>query len=342
MRRAWLLAMAICGLAAAPAHAGVLEAQEDGTDEFSPNFFAWTYTGTPGEANRVWAAWYPATSTLTITDTGAVAMAWYPSVTVRTDTCRAELRRIICKVPPSEAGSAPRLGFNLGDGDDRIETRIPEQSARIDGGDGNDTIIGVAGAVEAFGGAGDDRIVGSPEMDYLDGGLGADRLDGGGGRDIVQYTDHPAADGVMVLGVPYLGSTGVTVSLDGVANDGLPGERDNVLSTNEMVRGSDFDDVLIGSAADDTLAGGPGDDRLTGAAGDDWVFGDDGADHVAGGAGEDYVQGDRGDDVLDLRDGEADVYSCWDGIDGVLADPFDVWKPRWDPNQDCETVEVQP
>jgi hypothetical protein len=99
--------------------------------------------------------------------------------------------------------------------------------------------------------------------------------------------------------VSYSGaSDGVTLTIDGIANDGSRGERDNVGSDFERAEGGDGDDdlraggplrqlsggggndLLRGTPADETLAGGDGDDRLSGRLGADILTGDDGTDTV--------------------------------------------------------------
>ncbi len=74
----------------------------------------------------------------------------------------------------------------------------------------------------------------------------------------------------------------MTVILDGVANDGVSGEGDNVQSDVETVLGGSGSDTLrggtanalntfVGGAGNDVLDGGPARDRLDGGAGTDMV-----------------------------------------------------------------------
>src|SRR5213075_615176 len=95
------------------------------------------------------------------------------------------------------------------------------------GGSGDDTLIGSADANVLSGGFGDDT---------LDGGAGADVLNGGPGTaDLADYSGRAAANPV-------------TVTLDGVANDGGSGENDNVGTDVENIDGGAGDDTLIGSS----------------------------------------------------------------------------------------------
>jgi Ca2+-binding RTX toxin-like protein len=183
-----------------------------------------------------------------------------------------------------------------------------------------------------------------------------DVIDGGPGRDSI--TDWMNGD-PSTAPVP-------TVTLDGVADDGFPGEGDNVTNM-EIVEsygalryvGTDGDDVglaaEVGSKADlsgrggnDQLRGTDGDDRIDGGAGNDDLQGGYGNDTIVGGPGQDKIVADRdgrcnemhcdlspgsSSDTIDAVDGEVDNISCGPGQDTVKADAADVVAP------DCETVQ---
>ena len=100
------------------------------------------------------------------------------------------------------------------------------------GGTGDDMITGSSAANTLFGGAGADHLHGANGPDLLDGetpgssgGFGADHLDGGGGGDTASYRSHSF--------------NGVTVTIDGVANDGFGGEGDDVDTEHENLIGGD-------------------------------------------------------------------------------------------------------
>jgi Ca2+-binding RTX toxin-like protein len=59
----------------------------------------------------------------------------------------------------------------------------------LDGGDGNDRLVGALWPDRLSGGNGDDTISGGPGPDTLDGGQGHDILLGGGGRDTIYAND---------------------------------------------------------------------------------------------------------------------------------------------------------
>jgi hypothetical protein len=104
----------------------------------------------------------------------------------------------------------------------------------------------------------------------------------------------------------------------------------------EVFDGDDTVDVRIPNPVE--LRGGSGNDLLAGGYGADLIAGGSGNDLLAGGPGADTVSGAEGDDQLDLRDGFADVASCADGNDALLADELDPL----DPASACETVDVAP
>jgi hypothetical protein len=153
----------------------------------------------------------------------------------------------------------------------------------LDGGDGGDTISGGAGDDNLTGGTGEDYLSGGDDVDTLDGGADHDILipglgtgdvvKGGDGFDEVSYAER---------------TTAVSVSLDGQANDGSPGENDNVAA--------DVEDIATG-------------------AGNDAVTGDGAASVIATGAG---------DDVVNARNGVPDTVLCGDGNDTVHGDYTDT------------------
>jgi Ca2+-binding RTX toxin-like protein len=138
----------------------------------------------------------------------------------------------------------------------------------IIGGNGNDTLTGNSAGNIIRGLGGNDTIAG---------GAGPDLIDGGGGADTATYADH---------------STAVTVSLDGLANDGTMGELDNVLNTENLIGGGG-NDTLTGDAGPNFIRGLGGNDQLRGLAGNDLLIGDTGTDLADGGAGSDLCQTER-------------------------------------------------
>ena len=131
-----------------------------------------------------------------------------------------------------------------------------------DEGTGSNELWGDGGQDSLLGGAGDDKLYGGDNGDSLTGGAGDDLMEGGAGYDVF----HPgsAAEGTDVMRggadddlVDYCARTApVIVTLDGVVNDGEPGEQD-VIAEIEDARGGRGDDRLTGDEFDNTLYGGP-------------------------------------------------------------------------------------
>lgn len=71
------------------------------------------------------------------------------------------------------------------------------------------------------------------------------------------------------------------------------------LGGNDTINGGNGNDVICGNAGNDTLNGGNGNDTLLGSFGDDTLNGGNGNDTLSGGDGNDTLNGNNGDDSLD-------------------------------------------
>jgi hypothetical protein len=240
----------------------------------------------------------------------------------------------------SNVGCEPTTGMptsvNLAGGNDvlsfvfcRNATGSPERLAPIvtaAGGDGNDVLQGNHFADVLNGGAGNDRLEGNGGDDGLFGGVGNDDIFGGFGNDDFQgNAGADLIDGQQgVDRLTYGVQAPVTVTLDGVANDGVAGEGDNVRSI-EILEGGDGGDTLTGSAGNETITGGLGNDVIT------------------GGGGTDTLHGTGGDDLIDARDAVKDTVHCGFGQDQAILDLVDVVAVRLAPLEPrdllCERVE---
>jgi Ca2+-binding RTX toxin-like protein len=177
----------------------------------------------------------------------------------------------------------------------------------ISGGLGDDTLdgsqpvlVGADGADRIAGDAGEDSLVGGPGDDTLAGGSGPDVISGGAGIDSADYRGARRA---------------VTVTLDGSANDGEPGEHDDVRADVEGVRGGEEEDTQTGNPSSNPLVGGPGEDYIDGAG------------------GSDDLRGGNGRDAIRARDGLRDAVRCGAAADFVIVDRDDVVR------SDCELVD---
>ena len=88
-------------------------------------------------------------------------------------------------------------------------------------------------------------------------------------------------------------SAGVSVSLDGIANDGSPGEGDNVTGVGTII-GTFSNDTLIGDDNANTINGEGGADHIDGRGGDDTIYEGSPAGSVVCGAGNDHVYAPAG------------------------------------------------
>ncbi len=216
---------------------------------------------------------------------------------------------------------------------------------QVDGAGGNDALTDTRPyvtpdqsplALDMAGGAGDDSLEGGPLRNRFDAEPGADTYRGGTApvdpgsqfyKSFVSSGGDPSAiqldDGnVDVYRVPSSSTTPVSLSLDGVANDGAAGELDNLFN--------DIEDVQAGSG-DDRLSAGGNAVRLTGGRGNDVITGSPQADDLYGGGdggaqgGTDSIAGGAGDDRLFPGDyapdpGDPPGTPGPDRLDGGLGD----------------------
>jgi Ca2+-binding RTX toxin-like protein len=244
-----------------------------------------------------------------------------------------------------------------GGGHDTVSYVSREKSITIDadGATGDDGEAGerdsIGADVEALqGGEGNDRLLGTPRQDFLSGGDGNDVLAGGGGNDVLRgeigrdYLNGAAGDDILVgdmlpLNRPaadtLLGGPGrdvvdytnvtkpLTIDLDGSpGDDGEAGERDTVGADVEIVYGGSGNDRITGNAAANKIDGSLGDDVLLGGGGDDELIGAEGRDTISGGAGDDTLEGVNG--TADRLDGGANRTAAGDycligGPDDIVA-----------------------
>lgn len=245
----------------------------------------------------------------------------------------------------SLTGAPTVSGLDGGPGNDKLTGG--EGHDAIHGGDGNDELSGLGGSDELYGEAGDDLLSGdshkAPAADVVDGGPGVDRIE----QDWNDLTDSL-----------------VNLTLGGGADDGRPGEGDDVRNVEKLISfhagtfagtaGADRIEVvqsdqpssLSGGEGDDFLKASDGADRFDGGPGADTIDGGFNNDTIVGGPGPDTIHGDHptgecgiywcklpaGNDTIDARDGEADNVTCGFGTDSVQADPIDVVAT------DCENV----
>lgn len=190
----------------------------------------------------------------------------------------------------------------------------------INGGNGNDTIIGSASADVITGGAGDDVLRGNGGDDTFLFGLssGVDTIDGGSGNDTIRATSASAT-------LTWGGITNVeTISSGGFANVRIAGTANGdtinlngvTLSGIAAIDGGSGNDVITGTSGNDTIIGGVGDDTLNGGDGNDvFLFAiKAGIDTIVGGAGFDTIQASAANAALS--------WGTFSGIEAISGDNF--------------------
>ena len=292
----------VAAVMGAAALAGAPSALAAEVSAASANPSSHVYVAAPGETNN-----------LRITSDGnTLLLDDDVMVTDNSPFCAQEGQNVRCNRRNS-AGDIQifSIEMTLGDRDDST-TMMPGLATftRQNGGTGNDTLRGSSVSGRLDGEEGDDVLVGGPpnpggEATYMGeggrmvGGPGADRFESNNRNDSVDYGGRTAP---------------LSLTLDGIADDGEAGEGDNILPG--------IDGVL----------GGRGNDRIIGSPGEEDLFADTGDDLVEGLGGDDYLEGGRGDDALRGGDGSDELYdpagrddlSGGGGIDRLsLGDDFE-------------------
>jgi Ca2+-binding RTX toxin-like protein len=159
------------------------------------------------------------------------------------------------------------------------------------GGDGLDSIIGDDGEDVISGGADADTIEARNGNDFISGGSGGDAINGGQGTDMVTYEGSSLGVTAAMQQWSFTTNNIFTVSTvtAGYRNGDAQGD---VLVDVENLEGSDLADTLVGNSGINTLIGGHGNDRLAGADGNDILHGEDESDRLEGGLGNDQLYGD--------------------------------------------------
>jgi hypothetical protein len=293
------------------------------------------YQAERGEANHVRVV--SSQQELQITDPGAVIAAGRGCTPIERD-------RVSCSGP---AASDSGVFIDSGDGADTVSSR--SVSMIVNGGDGDDLLLGGPFRDVLFGGPGTDVLRGGSGHDFLydasprrqfgssdlapyfpppfmgitwgptavplaGPGRGRDRFDGGLGRDTVSYEGR---------------SAGVTLDLaNRAAAAGARREHDSL-------RGIES---ALGGAGDVRLAGSSRGNQIDGTGGDDRIAARGGVDFIEGGRGRNVILAGPGDDLINSQfrpsDYGAERTFCGSGFDHVSwIFPSDFL------NDDCEQLE---
>ena len=157
------------------------------------------------------------------------------------------------------------------------------------GWEGNDTLQGLKGSNILDGGIGNDSLVGGGSQDTLIGGAGIDTLNGNGGADTAIYDNSPQGININL--------TNAVATNDGFGNQDTIVKVNN-LSTIENVIGSNFGDEIVGDTENNNLSGLGGNDTINGSTGNDSLMGGTGNDSLMGGTDNDTLISGGGKDTL--------------------------------------------
>ena len=345
MRRAALTVMALLGLAAAPSPAlAIVTVESDGTNGL-----------------RVTDATQAKDIVVLSLVTTSTGLEWR----IKRTSPQIELSRFDirpgCKLIDDSNAACTRLNGQvtvtlLGENDNFAVGGLTPITDRLqlNGGTGDDTIVG---------GAGPDTITGGSDNDVLSGGAGADTLRAGPGNDILNgdtgndslfgedgndrlnpFTGEDTAEGGSGDDTFDLGTTErderdtinggigrdsagygvpgrvtpirlIEANLETIAGEKDTSEQD-VLRSVERYAGGVSGDILTGvlSSNDSDFDGGRGDDVVFGGSGPNTVTGGAGADELDGNAGTDIVDGKSGEGATAVADPKID---CGDGTDDL-------------------------
>jgi RTX calcium-binding nonapeptide repeat (4 copies) len=288
---------------------------------------ALVYQAGPDEANRV-----------SLTGTPQEARISDPTAVIEPGSGCSSIDSHSVRCPaPGELGVS-RAFVATGSGPDTVRTTFPWWVI-VDGGPGNDVLVGGPFNEWLYAGRGDDVLRGGDGGDRLydasvreplrggdldpftfdeepvvaltNPGRGRDSFDGGKGSDTISYEGR---------------SAGVRVDLANTAPiGGTRGERDSVGAV-ETALGGRGDDRLAGNRRSNWLTGGDGDDRIAGRRGNDTLEGGNGRDVMLGGPGTEQLTFGRADQAPDRA-------SCGAGMDRLFEmAPSDFL------NDDCERL----
>ncbi len=213
----------------------------------------------------------------------------------------------------------------------------------IDGGGGNDLLVGNDQGQTILGGAGNDTLRGNGGNDELDGGAGNDRVEGGAGNDTITVgngrdtvfgdggrdtflvddviDDNDSIDGgsgadtvrtesgtgnLQFNVFDTVGGNANVSSIETVRAEGIEGTSgaDRIDLTNVADVDLGPDGVIDGGGGNDLLVGNDQGQTILGDAGNDTLRGNGGNDTLGGGAGRDMLTGGTGRDTFLFVSGE--------------------------------------
>jgi Ca2+-binding RTX toxin-like protein len=167
----------------------------------------------------------------------------------------------------------------------------------------DDTLIGTAG----WGPDGHNTLEGGAGNDTLIGLGGGDDYDGGTGNDTAVFDENRTAYTITYDAATQTYTLTSAWGVNHVTAVETLQFADGALSVALIFAGGNNDDSLSGTAGQDDLNGGGGNDSLFALAGNDRLDGGAGDDLLAGGAGDDTLIGGIGRDAASYADATAAV-----------------------------------
>ena len=201
----------------------------------------------------------------------------------------------VIETPPGRAPQGVGVDFFCDPGEQVGGDAAPLSDVdveNVNGGGGNDILVGDNSGNVLNGKGGNDQISGNAASDQLNGGDGDDTINPGSGNDAV---DGGAGTNTVDYASAGAGGVGVQVNLvTGTAS----GDGNDTIAGIQNVIGSSFADSITGDDNANVLSGRGGSDHIQGKAGDDNIQGKAGNDQLAGGSGADNITGDIGNDAI--------------------------------------------
>jgi Ca2+-binding RTX toxin-like protein len=167
----------------------------------------------------------------------------------------------------------------------------------------DDTLIGTAG----WGTQGHNSLEGGAGNDTLIGLGGDDDYDGGAGDDTAVLPENRAAYTITYDAATQTFTLKTPMTVTHVTGVETLQFADVTLSVASLIAGDDNDNNLSGTAGSDDLSGGGGNDTLLAFGGDDRLDGGTGDDVLSGGDGNDTLIGGVGRDAASYADATAAV-----------------------------------
>ncbi len=223
------------------------------------------------------------------------------------------------------AGDDYIIGTSYGAGGDRLNGMDGNDTILagagddvVTGGNQNDTIYGDEGNDILSGNAGDDTIYAGNGNDTVVYDSGADTFSDSGGTDLISITNAAITASNVTLLRPSSNAGDLQILLNGNLAFTLQGQFnfDQGFETLKFANGSTMNLSTVqytstGTSGSDLLYGigygGNPSDIINANGGDDYIYGFQGDDKITGGVGNDVIDGGEGNDVY--------LYNAGDGVD---------------------------